>query len=117
MSCMVEATVLASSSDSRAQGPPMSSNGCPEPTTSGGTRLGVSMVTLFHHGSTLFSGGQGGADEIPEQRVGFHRFGLELRMKLAAEEPGVIGDFDDLDQVVVRGGAGDGQPRLFPVGR
>jgi len=45
--------------------------------------------------------GEGCADEIAKQRVRFHRLGLELGMKLAAEEPWVVADFDNLHQVVV----------------
>src|SRR5271165_7095725 len=34
----------------------------------------------------------GRADECLEQRVRLHGFALELRMELAAQEPGMIGD-------------------------
>src|SRR5438128_74732 len=37
----------------------------------------------------------GGADEVPEERMGIERARLELRMKLAGEEPGMVLDLDD----------------------
>jgi len=36
-------------------------------------------------------------------------FGFEFGVKLAAEEPGVLGRFDDLDVIFVGGAAGDEQ--------
>ncbi len=48
--------------------------------------------------------------------MGLHGPGLEFRMELAAEEPGVILDLDDLDQSVVRGGAADHQATVTELG-
>src|SRR5712691_92906 len=45
---------------------------------------------------------EGGAHEPGEQRMRTHRPGLELRMELAADEPGMIGQLDHLDQRAVR---------------
>src|ERR1019366_9331509 len=53
----------------------------------------------------------GGSDEGAEQRMRFHRFGLELGMELAAEEPGMIGDFADLHVGSVGRLAGDTKSR------
>ena len=39
------------------------------------------------------------------------RLRLELRMELHADEPGMIGQLDDLGQAVVRRHAGEAQPR------
>ena len=47
------------------------------------------------------------ADEGGEERMRFERLGLEFRMKLAAEEPWMIGSFDDLDVIFVWSAAGD----------
>src|SRR5215470_19743490 len=44
---------------------------------------------------------QRGPNEGGEQRMRFERLGLEFRMELAAEEPGMLGGFDDLDVVLV----------------
>ena len=41
-----------------------------------------------------------GPDKIPEQRVGIHGPGFEFRMKLAAEKPGMIFDFNNLHQIL-----------------
>src|ERR1051326_4001907 len=49
-------------------------------------------------------------DERTEQRVRLHGLGLELRMKLAPQEPGVIPDFTDFDIRAARGFAGDAKP-------
>ena len=50
-------------------------------------------------------------DEIAEQRVGGGRAGLELGVELDADEPGVIGELEDLDEIV--GGADPGEPRAL----
>src|ERR1017187_8949842 len=55
----------------------------------------------------------GSADERLEQGVRFHRLGLELGMKLAAEIPRAIGDLADLDVGLVGRLARDSQPRGF----
>src|SRR5229473_3821855 len=59
--------------------------------------------------------------EAGEQRMRDQRFGFEFGMKLAAEKPGVIRQFDDLYEIAVRRIAADfhsvGGERLlvFPV--
>jgi hypothetical protein len=40
----------------------------------------------------------GGADEALEERMAVERPRLELGVELAADEPRVIGELDDLDQ-------------------
>src|SRR3954470_22463990 len=45
---------------------------------------------------------QRGADERREQRVRLERLRLELRMKLHADEPRMVGELDDLGQLAVR---------------
>ena len=63
----------------------------------------------------------GRADEGPEQRVRFERLGLEFRMELAGQGPGMIGQFADFHVDPVGSLAGDAQPRrgqdrfVFPV--
>jgi hypothetical protein len=44
-----------------------------------------------------------------EQRVGLGGAALVLGVELAAEEPGVVGELDDLDELAVRRQAGDDQ--------
>ena len=44
----------------------------------------------------------GGGDETSEQRVRLVRFAVKLRMKLAGDEEGMFGQFDDLHQFPVR---------------
>src|SRR3989442_15467055 len=53
----------------------------------------------------------GCADERRKKRMGGQRLGLELRMELATQKPGVVGRFDDLDVDAVRRAAGDAQAR------
>ena len=47
--------------------------------------------------SRLFAMLVGGADERSEQRMRLQRLRFELRMELAAQEPGMIRDLADLD--------------------
>ena len=49
---------------------------------------------------------------MAEKRMGFCRPRLEFRMELAAQEPGMSGDLDDLGEAPVRGGAGDPETLL-----
>ena len=82
--------------------------------------------SLSQDPSNLFSGfelpqfiGQGGPDVVPEKRMGVHGTGLEFRVELAAQEPGVVPEFDDLHQLAVGGGAGNRQAggvQFLPVG-
>ena len=54
---------------------------------------------------------QGGADEGGEERMRFEGLGLEFGVELAAQEPRVIGSFDDFDVVFVGGAASDSKTR------
>src|SRR5581483_7387898 len=55
------------------------------------------------------------ANERLEQRMRLHGFGFELGVELAAEEPGVVGDFADLDVGAVGSFAGDAQTGGFEL--
>lgn len=46
---------------------------------------------------------EGSLDKLPEQRMGAHGFGLELRMELTSQEPGVVCHLHNLHQPMVRG--------------
>ena len=50
-----------------------------------------------------------GANERREKRVRRERLGFEFRMELAADEPGMVGNFDDLDVDAVGRAAGDAE--------
>ncbi len=54
---------------------------------------------------------EGGADEGGEERVRFEGLGFEFGMELAAEEPWMVGGFDDFDVVFVGSAAGDAKAR------
>lgn len=41
-------------------------------------------------------------DKIPEKWVGTHRAGFEFRMKLTAQKPGMVRQFDNLYQSTIR---------------
>jgi hypothetical protein len=60
---------------------------------------------------------QGGPDEGGEQRVRAHRAGLQFRVELAADEPRVIGQLDDLHQVAVGRQAAETSCRSGPAAR
>ena len=44
---------------------------------------------------------QAGPHKIPEERVGLDRPGLELRMELAGEKPGMVGNLKNLNKVSI----------------
>ena len=50
-----------------------------------------------------------GVDEAEEERMRLQRLGLELGMELAAEEVGMIGEFNDLHVGSVGRASGDAQ--------
>ena len=52
---------------------------------------------------------EGSAYEGGEERMRLEGLGLEFGVELAAEEPGVIGGFDDFDVIFVGGAAGDAE--------
>src|SRR5690242_15587689 len=54
--------------------------------------------------------GQRRSDKGLEQRMGLQRTRLELRMELAAKEPGMIANLDDFHVRAVRGFRGDFEP-------
>src|SRR5438445_12525191 len=67
-----------------------------------------------HHGRFVrrFERARGG-DERAEQRVRGGGARAVLRMELAAEEPGMVLELDDLDELAVRRGAGDAEALLL----
>src|SRR5215470_9254206 len=107
------------------QVPPMNTNGRPPPMRSGPTVTSRPMPTWratrpsgrrawrrrsvrrAHDAEQRRLAGfrlvlQRRADEALEQRVTIDRARLELGMELAADEPRVVGELDDLDQGLVR---------------
>src|SRR5262245_12513720 len=52
-----------------------------------------------------------GANKSREERMRFERFGFELGMELAAEEPWMIRSLDDLDVILVGSASGDAKTR------
>src|SRR4051794_23009251 len=63
--------------------------------------------------SPRFAPLEGGGDEVAEQRMGPGRLALELGVELHGQEPGVIGQLDDLHELAVRAGAGHGEAVLL----
>lgn len=57
----------------------------------------------------LFFQTEGRFNKAVEQGMRLGRAGFKFRMELAADEPGMILDFDDFDQTVVRGRTGQDQ--------
>src|SRR6185369_2044977 len=89
------------------QVPPMNTSGWPPPTrtepTQTARRIRQRSVRRTHRaqpgrptriGLVL----QRGADEVLEQRVAIEWTRFELRVKLAADEPRMLGELDDLDE-------------------
>src|SRR5262245_28124997 len=56
---------------------------------------------------------QARTDEVAEQRVRLRRFRLELRVTLNADEPGMVWQFDDLDEQTVRARSRESHPGGF----
>src|SRR5439155_15988703 len=121
-------------SSSIAHGPPISASGAPppmvrapirtasvrgwpftaSPRTSGigRTRLGHRMAsprTATRTACVL----QGGAHEPREERVRLPRSRAELRVELTGDEVRVLGDLDDLDELLLRPDAGDAEAGLL----
>src|ERR1051326_6240983 len=57
----------------------------------------------------------GGADEAFEQGMGLVGFAAELGMELGGDEERVVGQFDDLDEFAVGGGAAEDEIGLFEL--
>src|SRR5215475_9495846 len=109
------------SSLSMTHGPATSASGAPPPISSadvmrtgafqeGGRRKTIRRPASLVRPAQAVS--QRGADEGAEQGVRFERLGLELGMKLAAQIPGVVGQFADLHVHSVRRFSGEPQPML-----
>src|SRR5581483_5095457 len=61
----------------------------------------------------------GRGNETLEQGMRLMRLALEFRMKLAGNEKGMVGQFDDLNQLAVRRETAEDKPAFletFPVG-
>src|SRR3972149_4920117 len=58
---------------------------------------------------------EGGLDEGGEERMGLPRPGAQLRMELAGHEPGMVGELDDLHELLLGPEAGDPEAVLFQV--
>src|SRR5262245_56249903 len=56
---------------------------------------------------------EGRGDELAEQGVGLGGLALELGVELDGQEPGVVLQFDDLDELAVGAGAGDDEAGLL----
>ena len=64
------------------------------------------------HIALLFFQVEGRFDKAVEQGMRLGRAGFKFRMELAADEPGMILDFDDFDQTVIGRRTGQDQPAL-----
>src|SRR5881394_2676 len=101
------------SSDSTTQGPAMRNGAAPPPNFWAMSVGQLGKLSGLRAGAgVLLPVLQRGADEAREQRVGAHRPRLELRVELAAHEPGVIGQLDHLDERAVGRQPGAAHPEL-----
>src|SRR6185369_2224353 len=80
---------------------------------------GLGAARLTGQPRSVFLVFEGCSDKGGEQRMRFERPGFEFGVELAAEEPRVLGGFDDFDVVFVGGATGDakagGDEDLFVV--
>src|SRR3972149_5298301 len=58
--------------------------------------------------------GEGGLDEGGEERMRLPRPGAQLRVELAGHEPGMVGELDDLHELLLGPEARDPEAVLFP---
>src|SRR5437867_3583557 len=109
----------AASRDSMTHGPAISASGAPPPTVTVPTRTpratSVSPPSSRRAAAPRAGGAglEGRLDEALEERVALHRPRLELGVKLARDEPGMVAELDHLDQRAVGGDAGEHEPALL----
>src|SRR5215468_5886872 len=113
-----------------AHGPPMRASGAPPPIVTPPTRTGrVAVMPPRSHAGAAPRGTapdssrspalavQRGLDEGAEERMRVPRAGAELRVELAGDEPRVVRQLDDLDELLLRPDPRDPQPGLLEVGQ
>src|SRR5882724_4542942 len=92
--------ISACFSSSIAQGPPMRASGAPPPIVMPPIRTARVSVIAQAWSATGALVVQRRLDERGEERVGIPRAGAELRMELPSDEPRVVRQLDDLDQLL-----------------
>src|SRR5258706_8523223 len=101
------------SSDSTTHGPAMRNGTAPPPNFWAMSVGQLGELSGLRAGAgVLFPVLQRGGYEAREQGVGAHRPRLQLRVELAAHEPGVIGQLDHLDKRAVGRQPGTAHPEL-----
>src|SRR5574337_138235 len=98
------ASISAWASSSMAQGPPMRGSGLFPPILIFPTTTSRVMGARASAGAGALDGG---LDERREERVGFPRPRSELRVELAGDEPGMVGQLDDLHELLLGPESGD----------
>src|SRR5512136_3127472 len=84
------------------QGPAIRNRGSVPPTE---TSLLILMLFAFFEAMLITC-----SNKRYKQRMRLERLGLEFGVELASQEPGMVFDFDDLDQLVLRIPPGKEQP-------
>src|SRR5213593_4023183 len=121
------AVINACFSSSIAHGPPISASGAPPPIVSAPIRTSsvvgwplmdsprrLGRRTVSPRTAIVL---QGGPHEPREERVRLPRPRAELRVELAGDEVRVLGDLDDLDELLLRPDAGDAEAGLLESGK
>src|ERR1043166_785828 len=100
------------SSDSTTHGPAMRNGLLSEPNRVAMSVRQLGQLARRFGARVQFGVVDRGADESGEQRMRAHGPRLELRMELAADEPGMLRELDHLDERAVGGEPGGAQPEL-----
>src|SRR3989304_5486687 len=111
------ASMRACASSSMAQGPPIRTSGVPPPVLTFPTTPSRAPPPLARPAGMVLTPpvGEGGLDEGGEERMRLPRPGAQLRVELAGHEPGMVGELDDLHELLLGPETRDPEAVLFQV--
>src|SRR3990172_7531897 len=101
----------------RARGPPIRTSGLPPPILTFPTITSRDPPPLARPAGMVLRPpvGEGGLDEGGKERMRLPRPGAQLRVELAGHEPGMVGELDDLHELLLGPEARDPEAVLFHV--
>src|SRR3990172_9470669 len=106
------ASMRACASSSMAQGPPIRTSGLPPPILTFPTITSRDPPPLARPAGMVL---RPPVDEGGEERMRLPRPGAQLRVELAGHEPGMVGELDDLHELLLGPEARDPEAVLFQV--